>query len=123
MVTGTLAGVYVGPAADVQRQSEAVRFRRSLTLRVMTLFLPGPAQLVKGNKQVGRIVIHWLLPIRTRAWSNRHRRRAMNPYESSSPGRVPIARFVAAMRDNGRHGSKPEDRRRDVSRYDARQCR
>ena len=34
-----------------------VRFRRALTLLVMTLLVPGSAQLVAGNKQVGRIAI------------------------------------------------------------------
>ena len=34
-----------------------VRFRRAVTLMVMTLFLPGSAQLVAGNKRVGRIAL------------------------------------------------------------------
>jgi LCP family protein required for cell wall assembly len=38
-----------------------VRFRRSLSLLVMTLFLPGSAQLVTGNKQVGRIAVRVFL--------------------------------------------------------------
>lgn len=38
-----------------------VRFRRALTLLVMTLLLPGSAQLVAGNKRVGRIALRiWL---------------------------------------------------------------
>ena len=38
-----------------------VRFRRALTLLVMTLLLPGSAQLVAGRKRVGRIAIRiWL---------------------------------------------------------------
>lgn len=34
-----------------------VRFRRAVTLMLMTLVLPGSAQLVAGNKQVGRIAL------------------------------------------------------------------
>lgn len=34
-----------------------VRFRRAVTLMVMTLFLPGSAQLVAGNRTVGRIAL------------------------------------------------------------------
>lgn len=38
-----------------------VRFRRAITLMVMTLFVPGSAQLVAGNKKVGRIAIRiWI---------------------------------------------------------------
>ena len=38
-----------------------IRFRRAVTLLVMTLLLPGSAQLVAGNKQVGRIAVRvWL---------------------------------------------------------------
>lgn len=38
-----------------------VRFRRAITLMVMTLVIPGSAQLVAGNKQVGRIAMRvWL---------------------------------------------------------------
>lgn len=35
----------------------AVRFRRAVVLMVMTLFLPGSAQLVAGNKRVGRVAL------------------------------------------------------------------
>jgi LCP family protein required for cell wall assembly len=51
----------VGSAGDVRRRSETVRFRRSLTLLVMTLFMPGSAQLVTGNKQIGRIAVRIFL--------------------------------------------------------------
>lgn len=34
-----------------------VRFRRAITLMVMTLLLPGSAQLVAGNRQVGRFAM------------------------------------------------------------------
>jgi len=38
-----------------------IRFRRALTLLVMTLLIPGSAQLVAGRKQVGRIALRiWL---------------------------------------------------------------
>ena len=38
-----------------------IRFRRALTLMVMTLLLPGSAQIATGNKQVGRIALRvWL---------------------------------------------------------------
>ena len=40
---------------------QRIRFRRALTLLLMTLVLPGSAQLVVGNKRVGRIAIRvWL---------------------------------------------------------------
>ncbi|MDO9378091.1 MAG: LCP family protein [Nocardioidaceae bacterium] len=46
------------PAEDV---SARVRFRRALVLMAMTLVMPGSAQLVMGNKRVGRIAIRvWL---------------------------------------------------------------
>lgn len=39
-----------------------VRFRRALVLMLMTLLLPGSAQLVAGNKTVGRIALRvWVL--------------------------------------------------------------
>jgi len=34
-----------------------VRFRRAITLMLMTLFLPGSAQLVAGNRKVGRLAL------------------------------------------------------------------
>lgn len=38
-----------------------VRFRRALTLLVMTLLIPGSAQLVAGRRQVGRVAVRiWL---------------------------------------------------------------
>jgi polyisoprenyl-teichoic acid--peptidoglycan teichoic acid transferase len=41
-----------------------VRFRRAVTLMLMTLVLPGSAQLVAGRKDVGRIALRvWLLLI------------------------------------------------------------
>jgi hypothetical protein len=34
-----------------------VQFRRAVTLLVMTLVVPGSAQLVAGRKQVGRVAL------------------------------------------------------------------
>ncbi|MGQ0632309.1 MAG: LCP family protein [Sporichthyaceae bacterium] len=45
------------PADDVVRRSERVRFRRALALLGMTLILPGSAQLMSGNKVVGRAAL------------------------------------------------------------------
>lgn len=42
-------------------RAQRVRFRRALSLMLMTLFLPGSAQLVSGNRRVGRIALWtWL---------------------------------------------------------------
>ncbi len=43
------------------RAASQVRFRRALTLLLMTLVLPGSAQLVAGNKRVGRIALRSVL--------------------------------------------------------------
>jgi len=52
-----LGGTY-GRAADA---SARVQFRRGMTLTAMTLLMPGSAQLVMGNKAVGRLAIRvWL---------------------------------------------------------------
>ena len=50
------------PGLDDQTARLArVRFRRAVTLLLMTLLIPGSAQLVAGRKQVGRIAIRvWL---------------------------------------------------------------
>jgi hypothetical protein len=46
-------------AAD---RAARVRFRRAIALMVMTLVMPGSAQLVAGNRQVGRIALRiWLV--------------------------------------------------------------
>lgn len=42
---------------DALAQLGRIRFRRALALMVMTLVLPGSAQLVAGRKQVGRIAM------------------------------------------------------------------
>jgi polyisoprenyl-teichoic acid--peptidoglycan teichoic acid transferase len=38
-------------------RAQRVRFRRAVTLMLMTLVLPGSAQLVSGNRRVGRIAL------------------------------------------------------------------
>lgn len=50
-----------GSYTDTADASARVQLRRGLTLTVMTLFMPGSAQLVMGNKRVGRIAVRiWL---------------------------------------------------------------
>ena len=44
-------------ARDAAHAASRVRFRRALVLMGMTLFAPGSAQLVAGNKRVGRIAM------------------------------------------------------------------
>lgn len=43
--------------ANHLRTLSRIRFRRALTLMVMTLLLPGSAQIATGNKRVGRIAL------------------------------------------------------------------
>ena len=46
---------------DLHDNVARIQFRRGLTLTAMTLFMPGSAQLVTGNKRVGRIAVRvWL---------------------------------------------------------------
>jgi LCP family protein required for cell wall assembly len=45
------------PRAASADRAARVRFRRAVTLMLMTLILPGSAQLVAGNKRVGRIAL------------------------------------------------------------------
>lgn len=55
--TSALGGSYADPAGATAR----IRFRRALTLAAMTLVMPGSAQLVQGDKRVGRLAIRiWL---------------------------------------------------------------
>ncbi|AXT85733.1 LytR family transcriptional regulator [Aeromicrobium sp. A1-2] len=55
--SSVLGGSYARPADTSAR----IQFRRALTLTAMTLVMPGSAQLVMGNKQVGRIAVRvWL---------------------------------------------------------------
>jgi LCP family protein required for cell wall assembly len=52
-----MGGSYSHPADTSAR----IQFRRALTLTAMTLVMPGSAQLVMGNKRIGRIAIRvWL---------------------------------------------------------------
>ena len=46
-----------GPAHPRDSRSTRIQFRRALVLMLMTLVLPGSAQLVAGNKRVGRIAL------------------------------------------------------------------
>jgi LCP family protein required for cell wall assembly len=47
------------PATD---RAARIRFRRAITLLLMTLVLPGSAQLVAGNRRVGRIAMRiWMV--------------------------------------------------------------
>ncbi|MEH3033039.1 MAG: LCP family protein [Aeromicrobium erythreum] len=50
-----------GRPHPAESASDRIQFRRGLTLTLMTLVMPGSAQLVLGNKRVGRIAIRiWL---------------------------------------------------------------
>ena len=50
-----------GPRFTTDDRAARVRFRRAMTLMLMTLLLPGSAQLVAGNRKVGRIALRiWL---------------------------------------------------------------
>ena len=42
---------------DASERAARVRFRRAIALMLMTLVLPGSAQLVAGNRQLGRIAL------------------------------------------------------------------
>ncbi len=54
-------GVFGGSYSHATEASERVQFRRALTLTFMTLVMPGSAQLVMGNRRVGRLAIRvWL---------------------------------------------------------------
>ena len=58
--TGAAAGGPVDSRVSTDARAVAasrVRFRRALTLLVMTLMLPGSAQLVAGNRVVGRLAL------------------------------------------------------------------
>jgi polyisoprenyl-teichoic acid--peptidoglycan teichoic acid transferase len=57
LLTGTDPGLRT--AGD---RAARVRFRRAVALMVMTLVLPGSAQLVAGNRQVGRVAMRiWIV--------------------------------------------------------------
>ncbi len=47
---------------DVPERATGIRFRRAVTLMIMTLLVPGSAQLVAGDRRVGRAVLRvWLV--------------------------------------------------------------
>ncbi len=55
--SSVMGGSYAHPADTSAR----IQFRRALTLTAMTLVMPGSAQLVMGNKRIGRIAVRvWL---------------------------------------------------------------
>ena len=45
------------PRRDASERAARVRFRRAIALMLMTLVLPGSAQLVAGNRDVGRVAM------------------------------------------------------------------
>ena len=63
--SSVMGGTYSRPAAD----SAKIQFRRALTLTLMTLVMPGSAQLVMGNKRIGFIAIRvWLFVLAAAAF-------------------------------------------------------
>ncbi len=63
-----LDGVTV--SRNLDDRARRVRFRRAMSLMLMTLFAPGSAQLLAGNRQVGRIALRvwvglWVVGIGT----------------------------------------------------------
>ncbi len=59
--TGDHATFTPRPAGE---RATKVRFRRAVTLMLMTLLVPGSAQLVAGNKRTGRIALRiWLVTL------------------------------------------------------------
>src|SRR3954447_18876677 len=55
-----------GPRFTAGDRAARVRFRRAMALMLMTLLLPGSAQLVAGNRRVGRIALRvWFVVVAT----------------------------------------------------------
>ncbi len=49
------------PSAATRTASDRIQFRRAITLTLMTLVMPGSAQLVAGDRRIGRIGVRiWL---------------------------------------------------------------
>jgi polyisoprenyl-teichoic acid--peptidoglycan teichoic acid transferase len=48
---------FVRASLQAQRRSEQVKLRRGLTFLAMTLLLPGSAQMVAGNRRLGRLAL------------------------------------------------------------------
>ncbi|HEY1134745.1 MAG TPA: LCP family protein, partial [Nocardioides sp.] len=58
---GARAPQAVRHGRSTRERAEGVHLRRAVTLMLMTLVLPGSAQLVAGNKRVGRVALRiWL---------------------------------------------------------------
>ena len=56
------------PRFTADDRAARVRFRRAMALMLMTLLLPGSAQLVAGNRRIGRIALRiWFVPSSARA--------------------------------------------------------
>lgn len=54
------------PEIAVDERAARVRFRRALTLMAFTLLVPGSAQLIAGNRDIGRVAIRvWVLSLIT----------------------------------------------------------
>ena len=98
-------------------QSNGPAFRRAVLLMLMTLVLPGSAQLVAGRKQTGRIAMRiWLRPDHRRGAALRdrpglrvvrllaaeqHRRARLGPDPADGDGRglgLPLRRRLAPRR-------------------------
>lgn len=54
---GLLDGTSRVPRTPLEERAARVRFRRAISLMVMTLVLPGSAQLVAGNRRVGGVAL------------------------------------------------------------------
>src|SRR5215207_10318233 len=53
--------VVATPRASIRERAARVRYRRAMMLMAMTLVVPGSAQLVAGNRQVGQVAMRiWL---------------------------------------------------------------
>ena len=65
---GSHDGASAAARASTQERAARVRFRRAVALMLMTLLVPGSAQLLHGNRRVGLIAIRvWLGTIATLA--------------------------------------------------------
>ncbi len=96
-VTGDTDRVLTSPSADEERpvstparfttaeRAARVRFRRALCLMVMTLVVPGSAQLVAGNRRVGRIAFRIWLGLLRRAWARSSPRSSTTAWSSGLP--------------------------------------
>ncbi|MCX6400449.1 MAG: LCP family protein [Propionibacteriales bacterium] len=54
------------PLIAIDERAARVRFRRALTLMAFTLLVPGSAQLIAGNRDIGRLAVRvWLATLAT----------------------------------------------------------